>query len=111
MRRHVTWMVWNVVLGLWLVASSFLWEHSGAARASVLVAAAVTIAIGLLALRSPGAIALDLAVAAWLVLSVWLVPRDLHYGAWNAVMVAIGLGILPIARALFPTPPAERARA
>jgi hypothetical protein len=106
-RRDVAVSALNVLLGVWLFATSFLWQHTAAGRVSTSIVGLLAVAIGLAAWRAAAAFYLDLLLAAWLVASIWLLPHH-PFASWNEAMVAIGLLLVPITMRLFPAPPGER---
>lgn len=107
MHRDVAASGLNALLGVWLVATSFLWHHDAVHLAIAWLVGLVAVAIGLVARRRPGALYLDLLLAAWLTASIWLFPHR-PFASWNEAMVAIGLVLVPITMRLFPAPPPER---
>jgi hypothetical protein len=92
------------LLGVWLAATSLLWQHEAASLYSGLVVAALAIAIGVGARRRPGLFWVDLALAAWLVATIWIFPHR-PFAGWNQAMVALGLALVPITMRLFPELP------
>lgn len=111
MDRDVAASAVTILLGVWLLAASFLWTHGGAAHANAVAVAAACIAVGLASLRAPDALLLDLLLAAWLVASIWILPHRDRFSSWNTVMVAIGLALLPVSMRLYPRTPGARAEA
>ncbi len=107
MHRDVAVSALNVLLGVWLIATSFLWQHTAAGRASTWIVGLLAVVTGLLARRAAGAFYLDLLLAGWLVASIWLLPHR-PFASWNEAMVAIALALVPVTLRLFPAPPPER---
>jgi hypothetical protein len=71
----------NVLLGLWLLASAFLWEHVDTSRRNTWVVGALICASGLVALRKSAARWVNMALAGWLFVSSVLLYRPLRTDA------------------------------
>ncbi len=84
----------NVLLGIWLFVSAFVWEHATAQRVNSLVLGVVCTVAAVLALRLRPARWVNMALAAWLFLSVIVLPRSGSFGMWNNLLVAVCMFIV-----------------
>jgi len=107
MHRDLAASALNALLGAWLIATSFLWHHDAVHLASAWIVGLLAVTIGLAARRRPGVLYLDLLLAAWLVVSIWVFPHR-PFASWDEAMVAIGLALVPVSMRLFPEPPPAR---
>ncbi len=79
----------NVVLGVWLFISAFIWEHTAAERTNTWILGVLFVVFALVATRSPGARWVNTALSIWLFISVWALPHDNVGTMWNNALVAI----------------------
>lgn len=85
----------NVVLGVWLFISAWIWPHTETSRATTWICGLLVAAIALVALRIRPTRWLNAAIGAWLVIAGFLLP-DIAVGTmWNNIMV--GLLVLLVA--------------
>ena len=97
MKRWQDWV--NLVLGLWLVVSPWVLAFSshGAALWNALIVGAIFVVLSLLALSDakPWEEWTELVVALWLLISPWVLGfSTLSAAMWNAVIVAVVVGVL-----------------
>ena len=64
----------NIILGIWLVVSAFLWPHSYAQMNNAWIVGVLCVAFALVAMRVPEARYLNTLLAVWLFISVWALP-------------------------------------
>lgn len=96
----------NIILGIWLFVSAFLWMHSEAQFTNTwLVGAGITL-FGLIALGAPAFRYVNTALAVWLFISVWALPILQTGTGWNNALVAIAVFVL----SLIPSRPAAADR-
>jgi len=94
------WQDWtNLVLGLWLVVSPWVlaFSQNGAALWNALIVGAIFVVLSLLALADakPWEEWSELVVALWLLVSPWVLGYSaLSAAMWNAVIVAVIVGVL-----------------
>ncbi len=81
----------NIVLGIWLFVSAFLWPHSYAQMNNTWIVGVLCVAFALIAMRVPEARYLNTLLAVWLFISVWALPRLTIATQWNNALVAIGI--------------------
>lgn len=80
----------NLILGVWLFISAFVWPHTQAQMTNTWILGVIAVAISLVAMYvNAQARYLNTVLSIWLFISVWALPR-LNVGtAWNNVIVAI----------------------
>ena len=79
----------NVVLGIWLFISAFVWPHDGAQMTNTWILGVVAVVIALVAMRVPAVRYLNSLLAVWLFVSAFTLPH-LHRGTvWNNALVAV----------------------
>jgi hypothetical protein len=86
----------NVLLGLWLIVSAFLWVHTRASQTNTWLVGLTVAAVAMIAMSVPRVRLLNTITSAWLfVSSVWLF--EAASGAiWNNVVVAIAVFVLSL---------------
>lgn len=87
--------VFNAFLGIWLVASAFLWKHDTASRIDTVAVGLVCVAIALLSSRFPIARWLFVPLAAWMYASPWIVTLEDTTATVNLMAVATALLLAP----------------
>ncbi|GEM90158.1 SPW repeat protein [Oceanithermus desulfurans] len=97
MKRWQDWV--NLVLGLWLVVSPWIlaFSQNTAALWNALIVGAIFVVLSLLALADakPWEEWSELVVALWLLVSPWVLGYSaLSAAMWNAVIVAVIVGVL-----------------
>lgn len=90
----------NVVMGAWMFVSTLVWPHTPQQFTNACLVGAVASAVALLAMRLPGLHYLNVATAAWLFTSAWVLPIITRTSLWNNVFIAIMMFIA----ALLPDP-------
>jgi hypothetical protein len=79
----------NIILGVWLFVSAFLWTHTPADRVSCWAVGLGVIAFAVIAMSIPTARWVNTALGAWLFISAFALPH-VHVGTrWNEVIVAL----------------------
>lgn len=79
----------NVVLGVWLFASAFVWDHYASSQTNTWVVGLLICGSSLVALRHSTARWANTALAAWLFTSTLLLIRPMHVSTvWNNLLVA-----------------------
>jgi len=79
----------NIILGVWLFISAFIWPHSQAQLTNTWIVGLAIIAIALIALAAPPVKYLNTALAVWLFISVWVLRGGVPGTQWNNAIVAI----------------------
>ncbi len=95
-RTDVALSALNAFLGIWLVASAFLWKHTTASRVDAVAVGVVCIAIALLSTRFPTARWLYVPLAAWMFASPWIVTLEDTTATVNLTAVATALLLAPL---------------
>lgn len=86
----------SLILGAWLFLSRFVWVHSPAQFENACVVSILYTSIAAAALGNPRVHYANLLLAAWLLVSAWLLPRAADMTLWHNIAVAItmlGIGL------------------
>lgn len=86
----------NVVLGVWLFISAFIWPHTQAQMTNTWIVGALIAIFALVAMRAPQARYVNTALAIWLFISVWVLPVESTATLWNNAIVAIAVFVLSL---------------
>jgi len=89
----------NIIVGLWLFASAFLWRHSAAQFTNTWVMGIVVAAIAAIALSWPAIRYLNTLAGAWLIISAFALPTITAGTRWNNFIVGIVVVVLSLAEA------------
>ena len=87
----------NVVLGVWLFISAFLWQHSYAQRTNTWILGVLCVAFALIAMRVAEARYLNTLLAIWLFISVWALPSISSGTRWVNALTAIAIFAVSLA--------------
>jgi hypothetical protein len=93
----------NVVLGVWLFISAFLWPHTQAQLTNTWVCGVLCVIFALIAMAVPWVRYLNTLLAIWLFISAWALPTMNAGTIWNNVLVSIAIFVA----SLIPTEPIE----
>jgi hypothetical protein len=77
----------NVVLGVWLFISAFLWRHSEGQLTNSWIMGIVVTVVALLTTSMPALRYVNTAAGLWLIISGFALPRHTAGTAWNNVVV------------------------
>jgi hypothetical protein len=97
----------NIVLGIWLFVSAFVWRHSYAQMTNTWIVGVLCVALGVLATRIAEARYLIAALAVWLFVSVWALPTISAATQWNNALVALAMFVVSLAPAYLGRPGAR----
>lgn len=86
----------NIILGVWLFISAFLWIHSAEQYTNTWVSGVLCAAFAAVALRVQWMRYLNTALAVWLFLSAWALPTVSTATVWNNVLVSIAIFIVSL---------------
>ncbi len=86
----------NLVLGVWLFISAFVWEHTAAERTNTWILGVLCVIFAIIAMSAPAARWLNTALSIWLFISVWALPHDNIATMWNNALVAIAVFIVSL---------------
>lgn len=98
----------NVILGIWLVISAFIWPHALAQQTNAWVVGILAAVFAFLAAGRDQARYLNTALALWLVASIWVLPSISVATLWNSGIVAAGLFVFSLIPNLRTTVPPVR---
>ncbi len=87
----------NLVLGVWLFISAFIWDHTTAERTNTWILGVLCVIFALIATRVPQVRFLNTILAIWLFISAFALPGGNHGTLWNNVLVAIAIFLLSLA--------------
>lgn len=96
----------NIVVGVWLFISAFIWPHSQAQMTNTWIVGVLAVAFAVAAMRAEQARYLNTILAVWLFISVWTLPSLTLGTMWNNALAAI----LMFFASLVPNFVGERAR-
>ena len=86
----------NLILGVWLFISAFLWPHSAGQLTNTWVCGLLCAAFALISTRVPNARYLNTAVAVWLFISAFALPTDRIGTVWNNALIAVAIFIVSL---------------
>ncbi len=86
----------NIILGVWLFISAFVWPHTAAQRTNTWILGVLAVIFALIALSTPPARWLNTALSIWLFISVWALPHQNIATQWNNALVAIAIFLLSL---------------
>jgi hypothetical protein len=86
----------NIVLGVWLVISTFIWPHSLAEQTNAWVVGILAATFAALAVERDELRYIDTALSVWLFASIWVLPSIRVATLWNSGVVAAGLFIFSL---------------
>lgn len=86
----------NVLLGIWLFISAFIWYHTAAERTNTWILGVLCVVFALIAMSTPQARWLNTALSIWLFISVWVLPHSNLGTMWNNALVAIAVFLLSL---------------
>lgn len=83
----------NIILGVWLFVSAFIWRHAPAAMANTWICGMLAVVFAAFAMAWPAARFLNSALAIWLFFSTFGYS-DRAATLWNNLLVAIAMFIV-----------------
>ncbi len=86
----------NVLLGIWLFISAFVWDHSMSQRTNTWILGVLCVIFALIAMRAAQVRYLNTILAIWLFISVWALPHHNLGTMWNNALVAIAIFLLSL---------------
>jgi hypothetical protein len=99
----------NIVLGVWLFASAFLWTHTDISRTNTWVVGLLAVGFAVWGMWFPAARFLNTALALWLAFSTIIFPT-VTATVWNNVLVAVAMFFLSMIPNQGATTPQRRGR-
>lgn len=79
----------NIVVGVWLFISAFIWQHTDASRTNTWIVGALCAIFAVIALKSPPVRWLNTVLSVWLFFSVFAVYHLSGGTFWNNLIAAI----------------------
>ena len=89
----------NIVLGIWLFISAFLWPHTYAQMTNTWILGVLCVVFALIAMRVPEVRYLNTLLAVWLFISVWALPSISAGTRWANALTAIAIFCVSLAPA------------
>jgi Na+-transporting NADH:ubiquinone oxidoreductase subunit NqrB len=86
----MTARIFNVLAGLWLFITVFMWPHTSAQGMNAAVCGIAAMGLGLLALYLDSARYLSAALGAWVFISTFLFPGT-RMTTWNNALIGIAM--------------------
>jgi hypothetical protein len=86
----------NVILGVWLFISAFVWPHTQAQMTNTWILGVLCVIFALVAMAVPWVRYLNTLLAIWLFISAWALPTYNAGTVWNNVLVAIAIFIVSL---------------
>jgi hypothetical protein len=86
----------NVLLGVWLFISAFLWPHTAAQMTNTWIMGVLCVVFALLAIASPPVRYLNTILAIWLFISAFAFPTVSVATTWNNFLVAIAIFVVSL---------------
>lgn len=86
----------NVVLGVWLFASAFLWRHSPLQFTNTWAMGMLTAVTAALAMGMPTVRFANTVIAVWLVISSFALPRLSNVTAWHNALIGGLIGLVSL---------------
>lgn len=98
MQDNLSWpRVANIILGIWLFISAFLWPHGYTQMTNTWIVGVLCVAFALIATRVSEVRYLNTILAIWLFISAWVLPTATAGTRWNNVLVAIAIFFVSLA--------------
>jgi hypothetical protein len=86
----------NVMLGVWLFISAFLWPDSHAQTTNTWICGVLCVAFAITGMGVPWARYLNTSLAVWLFVSAWALPVERINTVWNNVLCAIAIFVVSL---------------
>jgi hypothetical protein len=86
----------NIILGVWLFISAFIWPHTTAQMTNTWICGVLCVVFALVAMAVPVARYLNTLLAIWVFISAWALPTVSLGTIWNNVLCAIAIFIVSL---------------
>jgi hypothetical protein len=86
----------NIILGVWLFISAFIWPHSPEQYSNTWILGALCVIFAVVAIAVPWFRYLNTALAVWLFISAFALPTVSVGTVWNNALVAIAIFIVSL---------------
>ncbi len=87
----------NLLLGIWLFISAFVWPHDAAQMTNTWILGVLCVIFALIAMRVERVRFLNTLLAIWLFISAFALPAQSRATVWNNVLVAIAVFLISLA--------------
>ncbi|MCA1829282.1 MAG: SPW repeat protein [Myxococcales bacterium] len=87
----------NVLLGIWLFISAFIWPHTSAQMTNTWILGVLCVVFALIATKVDQVRFLNTALAIWLFVSAFVLTTQSAGTRWNNALVAIAVFIISLA--------------
>ena len=87
----------NVLLGIWLFISAFVWTHTQAQMTNTWILGVLCVIFALIAMRIDQVRYLNTALAVWLFISAFALSTQSRGTVWNNALVAVAIFIVSLA--------------
>lgn len=77
----------NILVGIWLFISTFLWRHSAAQFSNTWIMGAIVAVVAAISLARPALRYLNTLAGAWLIISAFALPTIAAGTRWNNFLV------------------------
>ncbi len=94
--RGISPRIVNVIIGVWLFISAFVWPHTLAQKNNTWISAVICVAVALVGMGVPWMRYLNTLLAIWLFISAWALPSLTPGTIWNNVLCAIAIFIVSL---------------
>jgi hypothetical protein len=95
-RNSVSPRLVNVIIGVWLFISAFIWPHTEAQMSNTWICGVLTVVFALVGMAVPWVRYLNTILAIWLFISAWAIPAAHPGTIWNNVLCAIAIFIVSL---------------
>ena len=86
----------NLLLGVWLVISAFVWQHTLEQQTNAWIVGVLVAVFALVAIGREQARYLNTALSIWLFVSIWALPTVAEATQWNHGLVALAVFIFSL---------------
>ena len=100
----------NILLGIWLFISAFLWIHTPAQMNNTWILGVLCVIFAVIALGVPQVRYLNTLLSIWLFISAFALVHDRAGTVWNNVLCSIAIFVVSLAPGEVPTLPAAAQR-
>jgi hypothetical protein len=94
--RGVSPRIVNVIIGVWLFISAFVWPHTQQQMNNTWICGALCVVFALIAMAVPWVRYLNTLLAIWLFISAWALPAGHPGTVWNNVLCSIAIFIVSL---------------
>lgn len=89
----------NILVGIWLFISAFIWTHSAAQMTNTWILGVLCVVFALIATKVDQVRYLNTALAVWLFISAFVLSTQSAGTEWNNALCAVAIFIISLAPA------------